>query len=376
MSGIVYFIYWICLLILAYIFAGYPLGILSLSRLLPRRICKLPFTPTVTVVMVVHDGAALIQMKLANLLELDYPGECLDIVVVCDGCRDDTAACCRQFTGLRIQVLEFAERRGNAACLNDAVLSTVGELLLMTDVHQQLDNQALRELVANLSDPGVGAVSGELRLRDANMGFAQGMDAYLRYETMICKSESRAGSTIVTTGAPYAIRRDLFQPLPPGTVRDDVLVSMNVVAAGYRVILEPLALAWDCSPQDLAVERRRGIRLLAGSYQLVQLAPWLLTPWRNAIWGRFVSHMTLRLLAPWLLLILGICSAALAMHHRVCALTLLLLVAGAVLVGVDRRLPTLERWLPVRLAVAFCYLNLFAAQGLIVFVRSGRSHLW
>jgi len=101
-----------------------------------------------------------------------------------------------------------------------------------------------------------------------------------------------------------------------------------------------------------------------------------LTFWRNAIWGRFVSHMTLRLLAPWLLLILGICSAALAMHHRVCALTLLLLVAGVVLIGVDRRLPTLERWLPVRLAVAFCYLNLFAAQGLIVFVRSGRSHLW
>src|SRR6185437_8003419 len=258
-SGIVYAIYWMCLLMLAYIFAGYPLGILSLSRLLPRRICKLPFMPTVTVMMAVHDGAGLIQAKLANLLELDYPGARLDIVVACDGCRDDTAARCRRFTGLRIQVLEFAERRGKAACLNDAVLSATGEVLLMTDVRQQLDNQALR---------------------DANTGFAQGMDAYWRYETMIRKSESRSGSTVGVTGALYAIRRDLFQPLPPGTVLDDVLVPMNVVAAGYRVIFEPLALAWDRPSQQPAEERRRKIRTLAGNYQLAHLAPWLLKPWR------------------------------------------------------------------------------------------------
>jgi len=375
-SGIVYFIYWICLLMLAYIFAGYPLGILGLSRLLPRRVCKLSLTPTVTVVMAVHDGASLIQAKLANILELDYPEERLDIVVVCDGCRDDTAALGRQFSGLRVSVLEFAERRGKAACLNDAVSAASGELLLMTDVRQQLDPQALRELVANLSDPGVGAVSGELRLRDMNTGFAQGMDAYWRYETMIRKAESRSGSTVGVTGALYAIRRDLFQSLPPGTVLDDVLVPMNVVAAGYRVIFEPLALAWDRPSQQPTEERMRKIRTLAGNYQLVQLAPWLLTPSRNPIWWRFLSHKLLRLLAPWLLLTLAMCSAVLAMRHRLCAITLLLLIGSVVLVGVDRRLPMLGRWWPVRLAVAFYYLNLFAVQGLVAFVRNRRLHLW
>lgn len=375
-SGFVYAIYWICLLLLGYIFAGYPLGILSLSRLLPRRICKLSLTPSVTVVMAVHDGASLVQAKIANLLKLDYPREQLDIVVVCDGCHDNTAALCRQLAGLRVQVLEFAERRGKAACLNDAVAAAAGELLLMTDVRQQLDPQALRELVANLSDPGVGAVSGELRLRDANTGFAQGMDAYWRYETMIRKAESRSGSTIGVTGALYVMRRELFQPLPPGTVLDDVLVPMNVVAAGYRVVFEPLALAWDRPSQQPAEERRRKIRTLAGNYQLIQLAPWLLRPWRNPAWGRFVSHKLLRLLAPWLLLTLAICSAVLAMHHRLCAFTLFLLAGGLALVAVDRRLPLAGRWWPVRLAVAFCYLNLFAAQGLVAFVRNRRLHLW
>ena len=175
-SCLVYTVYWICLLMLVYIFAGYPLGILSLSHLLPRRICKLSLAPSVTVVISVQDGADLIQAKLANLLELDYPAERLDFVVACDGCSDNTAALCREFPGSRIQVLEFARRRGRAACLNDAVSTATGELLLMTDVRHHLDPQALRELVANLADPGVGAVSGELLLSDSKVGHAQGMD--------------------------------------------------------------------------------------------------------------------------------------------------------------------------------------------------------
>ena len=375
-SGAFYALYWTCLFFIGYVFAGYPLVILTLSRLLPRRICKLSFTPRVTVVMAVHEGASLIEAKLANLAELDYPSEQLDIVVACDGCSDNTAELCRQFSDLRVQVVEFAERRGKGTCLNDAVSRASGDFLLMTDVRQSLDPQALRELVANLSDPRVGVVSGQLRLRDMNTGFAQGMDAYWRYETLLRSAESLSGSTIGVSGALYTMRRELFQPLPPGTVLDDVLVPMNVVAAGYRVVFEPLALAWDRPSQQPADERRRKIRTLAGNYQLVQLAPWLLSPGRNPVWWRFVSHKLLRLLAPWLLLMLAISSAALAMRHRMCAVTLLLLVGAVVLVAANRRLPMLGRFWPVRLLVAFCYLNLFAAQALIAFVRNRRLHLW
>lgn len=376
MSDIVYAIYWACLLMLVYIFAGYPLGILSVSRLLPRRICKLSLTPTVTVVMAVHDGAAQIQAKLANLLELDYPGEHMDIVLACDGCHDDTAALCRKFPGLRIQVLEFMERRGKAACLNDAVSAATGELLLMTDVQYQLDRRALRELVANLSDPRVGVAGGGLRLPDANTGFARGMDIYWRYETMINRAESCSGSTVGVTGALYAMRRELFQPLPPGTVLDNVLAPMNAVAAGYRVILEPLALAWNCSSQDPADERRCQIRTLAGEYQLVQLMPGLLLPWRNRIWARFVSHKLLRLLAPWLLLMLAMCSMAMATRHRICALTMLALLGGLTLLLLDRLMPVPKRWLPIRLTVAFSHVNLSAAQALMTFARNRGLQLW
>ncbi|OOG53668.1 glycosyltransferase family 2 protein [Rhodanobacter sp. C03] len=373
----VYIVFWLSALLLVHVFVGYPACVWWLAQVLPQRVRKLAaVTPTVTVVLAVYEGAEHIRTKLTNLLALDYPEGKLDIIVACDGCRDDTAVQCRQFSDSRIRVLEFAERRGKAACLNDAIASASGEVLLMTDVRQNLDPAALRELVANLADPAVGAVSGELRLQDALTNFAGGVDAYWRYEKLIRHAESRSGSTVGVTGAIYAMRRELFRPLPPGTVLDDVLIPMRIGASGQRVVFEPLALAWDRPSQQPAQERGRKIRTLAGNYQLIQLAPWLLLPWRNPLWWRFVSHKLLRLLAPWLMVSLALSSAALATRHAVCALTLLLLVGGVGVVALDRWLPAAGRLLPVRLIVAFWYLNLFAAQALIAFARNRRLHLW
>ncbi len=368
--------FWSCALLLMHIFAGYPLWIWLLARLRARPVALHAAVPSVSVVMAAHDAAAHIRDKLASLAALDYPPDRLDIIVVCDGCRDGTATLCREFGDPRIRVLEFAARRGKAACLNDAVAAARGDLLLMTDVRQSLDPAALRALVANLGDPSVGVVSGELRLLDAHTGFASGVDAYWRYEKLIRLSESRSGSTIGVTGALYALRRELFEPLPPGTVLDDVLIPMRVAAKGWRVVFEPCALVWDRASQQPDEERRRKIRTLAGNYQLIQLAPWLLSPWRNPLWFRFVSHKLLRLFAPWLLVLLIIAAAGLVRHHLIYALALLACAACGALVVLGRLLPAFARILPVRMATAFCYLNFFAAQALLAFARNRRLHLW
>jgi cellulose synthase/poly-beta-1,6-N-acetylglucosamine synthase-like glycosyltransferase len=376
MMTVAYLVFVACALGLAHVFVGYPLWVAALARWWPRRVRPLAWTPRVTAVVAVHDGARQIEAKLAGLLALDYPPGLLDIVVACDGCTDDTAARCRRLGDARIRVLEFDERRGKAACLNDAVAQARGDVLLMTDVRQRLEPDALRRLVANLGDPAVGAVSGELRLFDAQTGFARGIDAYWRYEKLIRRAESRSGSVVGVSGALYAMRRELFRPLPAGTVLDDVLVPMQVAAAGQRVVFEPLAVAWDGTSQQPQEEQRRKIRTLAGNYQLIQLAPWLLLPWRNPLWFRFVSHKLLRLLAPWLLLGLTLAAALLATRHRLFAAIALALVAALAAVVAGRRVPSLGARLPVRLLTAFCYLNLFAAQALVAFARNRRLHLW
>jgi cellulose synthase/poly-beta-1,6-N-acetylglucosamine synthase-like glycosyltransferase len=376
MTHIAWFVCWSSAALLLHVFVGYPLLVWMQARLRPLPVARRAILPTVSIVMAVHDGERFIRAKLASLKQLDYPAELIDIVIACDGCHDTTVTTARRSTDPRVTVLDFPNRRGKAACLNDAVALTRGEVLLFTDVRQKLSPVALKELVANLGDPTVGAVGGELHMENVRSGFAQGVDFYWRYEKGIRHAESLSGSTIGVSGALYAIRRSLFQPLPAGTVLDDVLVPMRVAAQGKRVVFEPKAMAWDQPSQLPEEERRRKIRTLAGNYQLIQLAPWLLAPWRNPLWFRFVSHKLLRLFAPWLILALTISTGLLFTRHPMYALAFGALIGGLLLVGLARLQPPLGRLLPLRIAVAFFYLNLFAAQALVAFARNRRLHLW
>ncbi|OZB62260.1 MAG: family 2 glycosyl transferase, partial [Lysobacterales bacterium 13-68-4] len=151
-------LFWLCALALLHTFVGYPLMVVAQARWRARPVHRTAWTPTVSAVVAVHNGAAEVEARLANLAALDYPPGLLDIVVVCDGCGDDSAERCRRLGDERLQVLEFSRRRGKAACLNDAVGAARGEVLLMLDVRQRLEPQALRELVACLADPAVGVV--------------------------------------------------------------------------------------------------------------------------------------------------------------------------------------------------------------------------
>jgi len=369
-------LFWASAALIVLAFAGYPLGMLRAAQRRPRSVRKAPGTPRVTAILSVHNAAQRVRTKLDNLLALDYPGECLDIVVACDGCTDGTAQVCRAVGSARIRVLEFPERRGKAACLNDAVQAATGEILFMTDVRQRIEADALRELVANFADPTIGAASGELWFEEVDGGFASSVDAYWRYEKAIRLAESRSGSVVGVTGAIYAMRRTLFEPLPEGTVLDDVLIPMRVIKAGYRVIFEPAAQAWDQVSRSPGAERTRKLRTLAGNFQLVQLAPWLLVPFVNPIWMRFVGHKLLRLLAPWALLALLIATVALARYNLFHFLCLCAAAAAAFVVILAHWLPRLASLLPVRLLVAFVHMNLYSAQAAIVFARNRRLHLW
>ncbi|WP_232821022.1 glycosyltransferase family 2 protein [Dyella sp. C11] len=362
--------------LLFYIFVGYPLLMWLWARVAQRPVRKQPILPTVSIIIVVRDGVRHIRAKLKNLRALDYPPEYIEIIVACDGCKDRTAALVRHAHDARVRVLEFPVSRGKALCLNDAVSTARGEVLLMTDVQHKLSPLALRELVGNLGDPRVGAVSGSLELENVSSTFAHGVNAYWRYEKFLRHQESCGGSTIGVCAALYAVRTELFKPLPPDTLLDDVLVPMDVAASGRRVVFEPRAVVWGETAQAPVEEQPRRLRAMVGCFQLMDVAPWLLSPSRNPLWFQFVSHKLLRLLAPWLLLGILLSSAYLARHHMAYGAVLVVLLLCIGVVPMERAQPNAGRWLPVRLMVAFFYLNLYAVQASIAYARSRGEHLW
>lgn len=294
-------VFWIASAMVAYAYLGYAVWLRLRAWIRPWPVLRGPFLPSVSVVMVVRDEERMLGAKLANLQSLDYPAERLEFVVVSDGSTDGTAGILQGFADQRLRFKLNSDARGKAAGLNDALTMATGEIVAFTDARQRIEAGALRLLVENFSDPAVGCVSGELMLGDAKAKESgEGLGLYWQIEKKIRESESASGSVVGATGALYAARRNLIEALPAGMILDDVWTPMNVVRSGARVVFDNRARAWDQPNLGGVREFRRKVRTLGGNYQLVQLAPWLLSR-ENPVRFEFVSHKLLRLLVPFAL---------------------------------------------------------------------------
>jgi cellulose synthase/poly-beta-1,6-N-acetylglucosamine synthase-like glycosyltransferase len=262
----------------------------------------------VSVVIACHDEAVRIKNKLLELLS--SPQACFidEILIGSDGSNDDIAASIAALNDPRIRLVEFSNRRGKPAVLNDLVPQCRNEILVLCDARQILSDNAIPELLANFADPKVGVVSGELMFRqssnDSTAG--HGIGAYWRYEKMIRRAEAQFRSVPGATGAVYAIRREAFQKIPDSTLLDDVVIPMVAVTQGWRCVFERNAIAWDVPSDSLGREAVRKRRTIAGAAQLIVHHPSWLLPWKNPIWLEFVSHKILRLVSPALLLIVAV----------------------------------------------------------------------
>ena len=295
-------LFWASALLIAYTYAGYVGWLWLHARLAPWPVLRSQQEPQVSIVMVVRNEERWIEGKLRNLLELDYPQGRYRIVVVSDGSTDRTDVILRQHADdPRVQVLMSQLSRGKACGLNDAISAAEGDVIVLTDVRQRIEPGAIRLLMENFADPQVGCVSGALMLGDPKSGEAgKGMGLYWRIEKKIRELESESGSVVGATGALYAVRRELLVPLPEGTILDDVYVPMAVVRQEKRVVFEARARAWDRPDLGDGLEFARKVRTLSGNYQLVQLAPWVVSG-ENPLLFRFVSHKLLRLAVPFAL---------------------------------------------------------------------------
>ena len=296
-------IFWTSVAFVGYTFAGYPVWLWLRSWLRPLSVKSGSYYPFVSVVLVVRNEALQLRDKLNNLIELNYPSDACEIIVVSDASTDDTNKILSDYArNERIRVILNPQAQGKAAGLNDALEVCRGEIVVFTDARQRLEPDSVRFLAENFADPAVGCVSGELMLGDTHAGeTGQGFGLYWRFEKWVRELEAASGSVVGATGALYAVRRELLAPLPPDTILDDVYQPMQVVRQGFRVVLEPCAKAWDKPNLGAGREFARKVRTLSGNYQLLELAPWLLSS-ANPLRFEFVSHKLLRLMVPFALL--------------------------------------------------------------------------
>jgi poly-beta-1,6-N-acetyl-D-glucosamine synthase len=318
-------VFWTSFVVIVYVYAGYPLLLAAWSKLAsrtprPRDAAATREWPSLSILVAARNEAGRLPARIANLLDLTYPGR-REIIIISDGSTDNTVEAVESIVSSRpalpVRVIEVAAG-GKPLALNAGVSAASGEILVFADARQRFAVDALLRLVENFDDPGVGGVTGELLLDceagapDGSSTIAEGVGAYWKYEKWLRRKESAVWSTLGATGAIYALRRSVWKPLPPETLLDDVLAPMRAVLAGYRIVFEERARAFDRAAPDAAAEARRKRRTLAGNYQILRQEPRLLVPFINPVWIQYVSHKLGRLVVPWALVALFLATVALA----------------------------------------------------------------
>jgi poly-beta-1,6-N-acetyl-D-glucosamine synthase len=369
-------LFWLSVTVVLYVYAGYPLLLAAWARFADRRPRVREYQPghwpSISVVVAVRNEAPRLAARVRNLLEQEYPGP-RQIIVVSDGSTDEPRRALAPF-GDDVQLIELPPG-GKPLALNAGVLAARGDVLVFADARQRFAPGTLRALVANFADPEVGGVTGELvldcEIADATgSSIGEGIGLYWKYEKWLRRNESRVWSTLGATGAIYAMRRSLWQPLPASSLLDDVLAPMRAVLRGRRIVFEEGAVAYDQASPDAAAESRRKTRTLAGNYQILAHEPRILLPFVNPVWLQYASHKIGRLIVPWALVALLASSAALAAAAWFYLLALAVQLAFYTLAAAAAWLDVRERM--SRVAFTFVMMNYSAVAGLAA-LRRGRE---
>ncbi len=366
---------WISIGIVFYAYIGYPLLMWAFARWMKRHSSAAEISPSVSIVLAVRNGIALLPSKIDHLFQLDYPNV-KEIIVVSDGSTDGTAEFLAGLSDPRLKTVLLENHGGKAVALNAGMKEATADVLLFVDIRPRIAPGAIQKLVSRFADPHVGCVAGELLLVEDNQNPVAGAvgGLYWRYEQWIRKCEASYDSPVGVYGGFYAVRRMLAVPQPEGIILDDMFQPLSIIRQGYRSVLEPEAYVYDEWPKETEAEFHRKVRTLAGNFQLMQMAPWVLTP-QNRVFFQLFSHKILRLFVPYLCLSALLASILLAGGSRFYAALagIQLLVLLIALISLRSKIPFISRiGAPIG---ALLMLNTAAVVGLYKFL-STRGSLW
>jgi len=302
---IVAVVFWFIIFLLFFAYLGYPLFIYTVARFFPTPVYACSSLPKLTILIPAYNEEEVIKQKLENTLELDYPPDLLQIIVISDASTDKTNSIASSFADRGVELIVNERQSGKTFGLNRAVTVSKGDLLVFTDSDAFFEKDSLSLLVQAFSDQSVGLVTGSTRYfsRSEDGSVVLSMGIYTRLERWLKTHESKVGSCVGADGAIFAQRKSLYLPLADADINDLVL-PLNTVRQGYRVVFDSKVFCREEHSTSLANEFSRQVRISNRTVKALLNNKDLLNPFRfgNFSWMLFF-HKWLRFLFPVLLLV-------------------------------------------------------------------------
>ncbi len=302
--------------LLLYAYAGFSVVLKLISFFAPKQKLNSRYRPLVTIFVPAYNEEIVIADKIRNCLSLDYPSELLEIMVCSDASSDHTGDIVRQFSDRRVTFFDYKNRSGKTGLINQSLPKARGEIVILTDANTMLRKDAVLRLVRRFGSEEIGAVLGSIEVQLPESGrHLEKEVVYRKYETELKYREGLFGCAMGAFGGLYAIRKDLFEPLPPNAYsNDDFLLPISLLRKGKKIVFAKDAIAVEETGADLDEEFSRRVRIGAGNFQSFSFCLFLLDPRRPLRAFLYISHKVLRWFSPFLLIGTLLGNAFLFMH--------------------------------------------------------------
>lgn len=258
---------------------------------------------SISLIISAYNEENVILQKLNNCLTLNYPTDKMEIIIASDGSTDETNSIVSNFDSDRIKFIDLP-RMGKVNVINEIVPEASGKILVFSDANTIYDCNAIIELVKYFNKKQIGCVCGNLKLVNPTEKELDGESSYWKYEKWIKNLESKLGIVVGANGAIYAIRKKLFESLPPTTINDDFHISMKIFDKGYDVVFSEKAIGKEYIAKNFHAEFKRHIRDGAGHYREMAHFISLLSVFRGKRFFSYFSHRVIRWLVPFLLILI------------------------------------------------------------------------
>ncbi len=384
-TGLLSAIFFFCVLMLVYVYAGYPLLARLLGGFVRQRVWSATpgeHLPTITVLIAAYNEAAHIEATVRNKLEQDYPPEKLNIIVVSDESDDGTDDIVNGIGDPRVRLIRQDPRAGKTSALNLAMPEASGEVIVFSDANSLYAPDTIKNLVAPLADPRVGYVTGRMVYKAPDGSLTgEGCSAYMRYENNLRAWETNLGSIVGVDGGVDAMRREIYRPMNADQLPDFVQ-PLTVREQGYRVVYEPSALLYEDALAEAGDEFRMRVRVSLRAFHALKDKAALLNPFKFGLFAwQLWSHKLLRYMAFLFMAGALVSNMALAIQPPYSGLWSLLLLGQTFFYSLARYGQNMNSHgqQPPRLVALIyylCVLNLASARAFWQFLRGRKQVTW
>ncbi|MGL4571546.1 MAG: glycosyltransferase [Clostridium sp.] len=238
--------------------------------------------PFVSVMVPAHDEAMVIEKTVQSLLNLDYPNDRYEIIVINDNSSDNSHEILtnmqKKNPGRNLIVISTDSTnggKGKSNSLNIGFGKSKGEILAIYDADNTPESKALKYLVQTLmKDDGLGAVIGKFRCRNKSRNL---LTRFINIETLTYQWMAQAGrwqllNLCTIPGTNFVIRRSIIEEMggwDTKAITEDTEISFRMYRMGYKIKFMPLAVTWEQEPQTLSVWMRQRTRWAKGNTYVV-----------------------------------------------------------------------------------------------------------